>query len=250
MATGLCPLLWLLCLSGAEVSSSKLPASKVTAPDGSCETSEAGAPATDDALPAPPSARLDGVPIDSPISMSLSVDGRRVHLRPLHDELQLTYLHGLIDPTEIDDMVRLAGARGGWARSPLKSQQSGDSLSKDDRRNSTSCPMLWPLVYEGREAEIRASAGAKADGLLEELKLVSTLSKRVADVFSATGMELSHRYIEPLQLVRYQPTETFMPHHDYHEPGPDGTLGSSVQGEQRAFTVLLFGATLPPVSAG
>ena len=69
----------------------------------------------------------------------------------------------------------------------------------------------------------------------------------VAELFTATGMELSHRFIEPLQLVRYQPSELFSPHHDYHEPAADGSLGSSVQGEQRAFTVLFFGATLPPV---
>ena len=63
-------------------------------------------------------------------------------------------------------------------------------------------------------------------------------------------MELSAAHIEPLQLVRYQPTETFLPHHDYHEPKADGSLGSSVQGEQRAFTVLLLGSTLRPEEGG
>lgn len=154
--------------------------------------------------------------------------------------LQLTYVHNLIDPSEIDALVRLATARGGWARSPLKVQQSGDQLSKDNRRNSSSCPMLWPLVYEGREAEISRAAGEKAADLLEELELVGTISRRVSELFTATGMELTHRHIEPLQLLRYAPSETFTPHHDYHEPGPDGKLGSSVQGEQRAFTCALL----------
>ena len=84
--------------------------------------------------------------------------------------------------------------------------------------------------------------------LQKDGKTVRKLSERVTELFVATGMPLTPRHIEPLQLVRYVKSETFMPHHDYHEPGPDGTLGSSVQGEQRAFTVLLFGATLPPVS--
>ena len=43
----------------------------------------------------------------------------------------------------------------------------------------------------------------------------------------------------------------FTPHHDYHEPDrATGKLGSSVQGEQRAFTVLFFGATLPADAGG
>ena len=239
--------LWLVCLTSAETASSKMPASKVTT-----EISPTGDVAVaDETMPEPPRALLNGEAIDAPITASPELNGRTVHLRPLHDELQLTYVHGLVDPSEIDEMVRLAGERGGWARSPLKSQGSGDRLSKDDRRNSSSCPMLWPLVYEGREAEIRASVGEeKAAALLGELALVTRLTERVADLFTATGMELSSRHIEPLQLVRYQPSETFMPHHDYHEPGPDGSLGSSVQGEQRAFTVLLFGATMPAEAGG
>ena len=64
------------------------------------------------------------------------------------------------------------------------------------------------------------------------------------------GLDIDSSYIEPLQLVKYDPSETFMPHHDYHEPGPDGKLGSSVQGEQRAFTCLLFGSTLPADGGG
>ena len=96
-------------------------------------------------------------------------------------------------------------------------------------------------------AELRQTGRAE---LLEELELVTRISERVADVFTQTGLELTADSIEPLQLVRYQPSEVFTPHHDYHEPGPDGKLGSSVQGEQRAFTVLLFGATLPADAGG
>ena len=55
-------------------------------------------------------------------------------------------------------------------------QRSGESLSKDERRNSSSCPMIWSLVYAGREDEIRNSASERADALLEELALVRKLS--------------------------------------------------------------------------
>ena len=183
-----------------------------------------------------------------PIASTFEVDGRSVHLRPIHDELQLTYVHNLIAPDEIDRLVELASARKGWARSPLKSQQSGDELQKDDRRNSSSCPMLWPVAYASRLEQLGAAPNGEL--LLAELQLVTTLTSRVADLFTQTGMELTHEFIEPLQLVRYTATELFQPHHDYHDPGPDGKLGSSVQGEQRAFTVLLLGATLPPEGGG
>jgi len=189
----------------------------------------------------------DGAPIERPISQTLDINGRSMHLRGLHDDpnLQLTYVHGLVGADEIAELLRMAEERSGWMRSPLKTQQAGDSL-ESDHRNSSSCPMLWPLVYDGR----RDALAARNPRLLEELDLVSRLSNRVAELFTATGMELSAKYIEPLQLVRYVATEHFGPHHDYHEYSADGKLGSSVQGEQRAFTVLIFGSTLGPQAGG
>lgn len=237
-----------LATSDAQSASSKLPASKIATATCDDEGTHGGGIA--DELPASPDVHVGGERQESAISNTLEVDGRTIHLRPLHDELQLTYVHNLIAPAEIDELVQLATSRGGWGRSPLKAQRSGDSLSKDDRRNSSSCPMLWPLVYAGREDEIRRMAVDQAAALLDELHLVSNLSRRVAELFTATGMEITADFIEPMQLVRYQPTETFRPHHDYHEPAADGSLGSSVQGEQRAFTVLLFGSTLAPGSGG
>ena len=124
--------------------------------------------------------------------------------------------------------MQLATERDGWARSPLKSQGSGARLSKDERRNSSSCPLLWPIVY----ADKREVLEARSPALLEELQLVERLTARVASLFTATGMELTANYIEPLQLVRYKASEHFGPHHDYHELNSQGQLGSSVQGER------------------
>ena len=183
---------------------------------------------------------------DSPISETHTIDGRAIHLRPLHSELQLTYIHNILAPEELERLVQLATERNGWARSPLKSQGSGERLSKDDRRNSSSCPLLWPIVY----ADKREMLKARNPALVEELELVERLTARVAGLFTATGMELTSNFIEPLQLVRYRASEHFGPHHDYHELNSEGQLGSAVQGEQRAFTVLLFGTTLPPGAGG
>lgn len=192
--------------------------------------------------PPMPLVTVDGLPIERPITETHTIDGgRTVHMRQLHDELQLTYVHGLLSTDEIVSLVRLADARGGFIRSPVK-QQGGDALkAADGHRNSSSCPMLWPLVY-GSEA-LRDRLREQRPAYVEELELVERITGRVAALFSAAGMEMSAWQIEPLQLVRYRDAAFFGPHHDYHAVGADGALGSSVQGEQRAFTLLLFGTS-------
>ena len=156
-----------------------------------------------DAADAPPMplVTVDGLPIERPITETHTVDGgRTVHMRQLHDELQLTYVHDLLSLDEIASLVRLADARGGFIRSPVK-QQGGDALkAADGHRNSTSCPMLWPLVY-GSEA-LRERLREQQPAYVEELELVERITGRVAALFSAAGMAMSSWQIEPLQLVR------------------------------------------------
>jgi len=228
-----------LALSSKVAWTASAPSSSDTS-DGDCASGQG--------VPLPPHVTHNGIAVTRPITETVELEeGRSVSMRSLHDdpELQLTYVHGLVGEDEIADLVRLAEARQGWVRSPLKTQGAGELL-ESDHRNSSSCPMLWPLVYDSRREEL----AARNPLLIDELDLVSHLMHRVAALFSATGMEVSARHIEPLQLVRYAATERFGPHHDYHEYNADGKLGSSVQGEQRAFTVLVFGATLGPDAGG
>ncbi|KAL1511597.1 hypothetical protein AB1Y20_006391 [Prymnesium parvum] len=192
-----------------------------------------------------PSIRIDGQPLPPAPSSPHSLPDRSVRLRQIHSELQLTYVHSFLSAEELHELVALADARGGWASSPLKDQREGEArnvrgAAEDERRNSSSCPMLWPVAYAARRAEL-----AHKPGLLRELDLTTRLSNRVVSLFTSTGLPITSAHIEPLQLLRYQPTERFGPHHDYHATGK-----SSVQGEQRAFTFLLFGSTLPPEAGG
>ena len=190
--------------------------------------------------PAMPTVLLQGEPVERPITESHQVDGRTVHLRELHEELQLTYVHGLLSVAEIASLLSLADGRQGFVRSPVKTQRDGADYAADVRRNSTSCPLLWPLVYGTEETREQLRS---QPALIEELELVERLLQRIAALFTASGMELTPQQIEPLQLVRYRDQSLFGPHHDYHEPGADGSFASSVQGEQRAFTLLVFGST-------
>ena len=56
-------------------------------------------------------------------------------------------------------------------------------LSRSSIRTSSSCPMLWPVLYDSRREEMRKRGLASA---LEELDLVSLLSARVADLLATT----------------------------------------------------------------
>lgn len=190
--------------------------------------------------PAMPTVSVQGERVELPITETHVVDGRIVHMRELHKELQLTYVHGLLSAAEIASLISLADGRQGFVRSPVKTQRDGADRAADVRRNSTSCPLLWPLVYgtEQMRAQLRSQPA-----LIEELDLVEHLLQRISGLFTAAGMELTPQQIEPLQLVRYRDQSLFGPHHDYHEPAADGSLASSVQGEQRAFTLLVFGST-------
>ena len=210
---------------------SQLPSSKIASSqsDRVCEQAEATAP----------NVMIDGVPADRPITETVEVEGRKLSFRLLHEELQLTYVHGMIDADEVAALVHMAEKRGGFIRSPLRKQGGGD-ISEDDRRNSSSCPMIWPLVYRDKWESL-----ASNPDVLAELELATKISSRVAAMFAASGVDVNIEFIEPLQLVRYQASERFGPHHDYHATGE-----SSVQGEQRAFTFLLFGSTLPPGQGG
>lgn len=172
-----------------------------------------------------PVVRVGGRFITPPVTESHSVGGRLVELRALSDELQLTHLRGLVDTTEVDALVRMAAARDGFIKSPLKSQASGERLDGDARRTSSSCPMLWPILYAGREDEIRESRPE----LMEELELTDEIARRIAAFFSQAGVQITREHIEPLQLVRYTGGEAFGPHHDYHASGESSVQGVCLQ---------------------
>jgi len=175
----------------------------------------------------PPVVLLNGETLSPPITETYVVGGREVNMRALHDELQLTYIHGLVDSDEIARLVQLAQAREGFIKSPLKSQASGERMDGDSRRTSSSCPMLWGFLYAGREDEVRA----KRPELLEELGLTDDISMRVAALFTKAGVSVTRDYIEPLQLVRYAPGEAFGPHHDYHASGESSVQGTHIPSE-------------------
>ena len=162
------------------------------APPTSCEAEsklpESKVSAASPHEPAMPTVLLQGEPVQRPISETHEVDGRTVHMRELHEELQLTYVHGLLSVEEIATLLSLADGRQGFVRSPVKTQGEGADRAADVRRNSTSCPLLWPLVY-GTE-EMRAKLRAQP-ALIEELELVERLLRRISDLFTAAGTELT-----------------------------------------------------------
>ena len=81
--------------------------------------------------------------------------------------------------------------------------------------------------------------------MVAELDVATAIARRVALTLSAAGVGVTPASIEPLQVVRYRSGEAFAAHHDYHV-----TEATSVQGEQRAWTALLYGSTLDANDGG
>ena len=140
---------WLLRLALA--ATSKLGASKVAA--GAADV-EAVAGSGSCAEPPMPVVVADGVRIERAVSETHALGGRTVHMRALHDELQLTYVHNIASAAEIARLVELADARGGFIRSPLPLSSAHQRSPPARRRRSRGrgraqsrpCQWWWPTV--------------------------------------------------------------------------------------------------------
>lgn len=96
--------------------------------------------------------------------------------------------------------MSLCEARQGFAPSPQRHSDGADVL--DQRRTSSSCPMLWPLMAP----EERLAHLPLGHPIRRELVAVTAVAHRCAQV-----IEVDQERIEPLQLVRYLPGQRLGP---------------------------------------
>ncbi|CAJ1398321.1 unnamed protein product [Effrenium voratum] len=168
------------------------------------------------------------------------IDGSEVVIRRLtqEHELDVELIQGLFQPLELEELVALCDARQGFQASK-QTLPSGEFIT-DERRTSSSCPMLWPLMMppEGLSQLPPAARG----GVEAELQAVLRVQRRCAEVI---GVEEGR--IEPLQLVRYLPDQYYRPHMDTHE---EPHRMSSYAGEQRSHTMLVFLSDVPEDDGG
>jgi len=154
----------------------------------------------------------------------------------------LHYVKSLVTADEAVRLIKVCDNRQGWIRSLLKVESEvtvngGSSGDKEQKRTSSSCPLVWPDLYKKLESD-PAAFGAKGAALLEELGLALAVSRRVARL-----MGVDESVIEPLQLVRYQHGEYYSSHHDH------GAY-YGFQSEDRPYTLLLFLNSVPEADGG
>lgn len=177
-----------------------------------------------------------------PVSRTVDVgrDRAPVRFRRLtsENELDVWFLEDLFCKEELSHLVQLCERRQGFARS-LQTSMTGEQV-QDGRRTSSSCAMLWPIMYGATLEEVLAS------NLPHETQEEIRAAQQISDVCSlAVGVERS--CIEPLQFVKYAPGQFYRAHLDCHKE-PDRI--SSRMGEQRTHTLLVFVSDVPPCDGG
>lgn len=154
------------------------------------------------------------------------------------EELEIWLVDELFKLDELQVLVQLCQARGGFQRS-LQTSEKGQQV-QDGRRTSTSCAVHWPLMFGGSLEELRhRDLPVQVLAELEAAQQVTEICARVLAVEAA--------HIEPLQLVKYVPGQFYRAHLDTHKE-PDRL--SSHMGEQRTHTLLVFLADIPADDGG
>jgi hypothetical protein len=150
---------------------------------------------------------------------------------PGGESISLRYVKDLIAPEIASKLIESCDKRSGWTSSP---QSVAGSATVKATRTSRSCPLIWPQLYLPLLDD--PSKSSKLASVKDEIDLTWHLTQRIASF-----LNVGEEYIEPFQLVRYQPGEFYKEHHDH---------GSyyGVSTEQRPLTLLIFLSDLPSSS--
>lgn len=149
---------------------------------------------------------------------------------PGGEPIDLRYVTDIVSPETAAALIDACDKRSGWTTSP---QSVDGSATVKATRTSRSCPLIWPQMYLPLLNDPAYADRIAASGVAPEIDLTWRLTQRVSQLL---GVE--EEYVEPFQLVRYQPGEFYKEHHDH---------GSyyGVNTEQRPLTLLVFLSDLP-----
>lgn len=147
---------------------------------------------------------------------------------PGGEAIGLKYVKDIVSPEIAAQLIHSCDQRSGWTTSP---QSVGGSARVKASRTSRSCPLIWPQLY--LPVMDNPAYASRLNPVRDEVNLTWRLTQRIAE-FLGVGEE----YIEPFQLVRYQPGEFYKEHHDH---------GSyyGAETEQRPWTLLIFLSDVP-----
>mmetsp|Transcript_945 Transcript_945/g.2018 ORF Transcript_945/g.2018 Transcript_945/m.2018 type:complete len:348 (+) Transcript_945:188-1231(+) len=150
---------------------------------------------------------------------------------PGGEAIDLKYVKDIVSPEIAAQLIHSCDQRSGWTTSP---QSVGGSAQVKASRTSRSCPLIWPQLY--LPLLDNPDYASRLTPIRDEINLTWRLTQRVAE-FLGVGEE----YIEPFQLVRYQPGEFYKEHHDH-----GSYYGANT--EQRPWTLLIFLSDVPSSS--
>lgn len=166
----------------------------------------------------------------------------------------LSYIKNFISPQEAERFISFCEDRQGFSKSPQRdikeSSTTGSSSTTGNftfaskqgltlehkGRTSSSCPLIWPLMYLPRMDEARARGMTASQE--KEVYFAYDMAMRVAKLF-----ECNVARIEPLQMVKYEHGQYYRRHHD------DGRY-YNISTEHRSHTLLLFASSVPLADGG
>ena len=126
--------------------------------------------------------------------------------------IDLTYIKSLVTPDEAKRLVNICDDRGGWVISPQKGNNNDhDGFEENNARSSSSCPLIWPMLYLARYDDLKA-AGKLTKQIENELNLSWSLTQRFSELF-----DIPVSRFEPFQLIRYEMGQRYKQHHDHGE---------------------------------
>jgi len=147
---------------------------------------------------------------------------------PGGESISLRYVQDLITPEIASKLIESCDKRNGWTSSP---QSVAGAATVKATRTSRSCPLIWPQLYLPLLDD--PSKASRLAPVKDEIDLTWHLTQRIASF-----LNIREEYIEPFQLVRYQPGEFYKEHHDH------GSYYGAIT-EQRPLTLLVFLSNVP-----
>jgi len=147
---------------------------------------------------------------------------------PGGESISLRYVQDLITPEIASKLIGSCDKRNGWTSSP---QSVAGTATVKATRTSRSCPLIWPQLYLPLLDD--PSMASRLAPVKDEIDLTWHLTQRIASF-----LNIREEYIEPFQLVRYQPGEFYKEHHDH------GSYYGALT-EQRPLTLLVFLSNIP-----
>ena len=163
------------------------------------------------------------------------VNGVSIAEVPGGGKVGLRYVQNFLSADEVAEAIGYCDGRSGWTES--RQTVGGDGSATRASRTSSSCPLIWPIIYLP-QLEVLRESGKLTKELEAEIMFAWKIMQRVSDL-----LEVDVAKIEPLQLIRYEPGQMYRQHHDH---------GSyyGAESEQRPTTFLLYLSTMPKEDGG